>query len=113
MSESRHDINAESSNIHESATTPNSTRAETARDAAPNPTPDHLLNPHPDPWEDTETAHLRAFLKLTPTERFHLLMQAIEFMHMLRPPPHEVAKDDSIACDRQDSPRDTDAAGRA
>lgn len=50
------------------------------------PTADPLLNPNPDPWEDTETAHLRAFLKLTPTERFHLLMDAIEFMHMLRPP---------------------------
>lgn len=47
---------------------------------------DPLLNPNPDPWEDTETAHLRAFLKLTPTERFHLLIQAIEFMHKLRPP---------------------------
>lgn len=47
---------------------------------------DPLLNPNPDPWEETETAHLRAFLKLTPTERFHLLMDAIEFMHMLRPP---------------------------
>ncbi len=39
----------------------------------------------PDPWEDTQTAHLRAFLKLTYTERFRLLMQAIEFMNMLRP----------------------------
>lgn len=42
-----------------------------------------------DPWEDTETAHLREFLKLTYTERFHLLMQAIEFMRMLRPIENE------------------------
>lgn len=47
--------------------------------------PDPLLNPSPDPWEDTETAHLRAFLKLTYTERFRLLMHALEFMNMLRP----------------------------
>lgn len=39
----------------------------------------------PDPWEDHETAQLREFLALTDTERFHLLMQAIEFMNLLRP----------------------------
>ncbi len=46
---------------------------------------DPLLDPNPDPWEDTETAHLRAFLKLSHTERFRLLMHALEFMNMLRP----------------------------
>jgi len=50
--------------------------------------------PSPDPWEDHETAQFREFLKLTYTERFHLLMHAIEFMNMLRPieaekPPEE------------------------
>jgi hypothetical protein len=39
----------------------------------------------PDPWEDAETAQLRAFLKLSYTERFHLMMHALEFMNMLRP----------------------------
>ncbi len=42
-----------------------------------------------DPWEDAETAHLREFLELTYTERFNLLMHAIEFMNMLRPPETE------------------------
>jgi len=45
--------------------------------------------PRVDPWEETETAHLRDFLKLSYSERFHLMMQALEFMNMLRPaPPH-------------------------
>lgn len=53
----------------------------------PSPTPANKTDVAPthDPWEDTETAHLREFLKLTYTERFRLLMQAIEFMNMLRP----------------------------
>lgn len=48
--------------------------------------------------EETETAHLREFLKLTYTERFNLLMHAIEFMNMLRLPESDPS-----------SPSDTDA----
>ena len=54
-------------------------------DAMHDSTRDNTPGTFPDPWADTETEHLRAFLKLTHTERFHLLMQAIEFLNLLRP----------------------------